>query len=153
MEYAQHIIESTQEIFSSMIMLEATPGQPFKRDKSVLTDSISGILGMTGSIKGMLAIHLPNETALAVTTAFLGMDVVEIDEDVRDAVGELANMLGGSIKNILDPAGSDIKLSMPTAIYGQEYSIDCIAEAEGATVPFALQGKTFLVELQIRRED
>lgn len=149
MDHAQYIIESTQEIFSSMIMLEVTAGKPYKRNKSVLTGSISGIIGLAGTIKGLLAIHLPNQVALDVTTAFLGMDVEEIDEDVRDAIGELANMLGGNLKTALDPKGSDVKLSMPSTIYGEEYSIDCIAEANEIVIPFELDGNTFLVELQI----
>lgn len=149
MDHAQQIIEATQEIFSSMIMLDVTPGEPFNRKGSMLQDSISGIIGMAGTMKGLLAIHLPNKAALAVTTAFLGMDVEEIDEDVRDAIGELANMLGGSLKCALDPKGSNINLSMPSAIHGEEYSIDCIADAEDITVPFAWDGNTFLVELQL----
>ena len=152
MDYAQHISESTQEIFSSMIMLEVKPGEPFNRNKSMLTNSISGIIGLAGNTKGLLAIHLPVNVALAVTTAFLGMDVDEIDEDVRDAIGELANMLGGSIKSAIDPKGSEIQLSMPSSISGEEYSIDCIADAQEITVPFELNGATFLVELQIAPE-
>jgi chemotaxis protein CheX len=130
-------------------MLDVTPGEPYKRKHSALKNSISGLIGMAGNIKGLLAIHLPNEAALAITTAFLGMDVEEIDEDVRDAIGELANMLGGNLKAALDPKGSDIKLSMPTSVSGEEYSIDTIADAEEITVPFELEGSTFLVELQI----
>ena len=152
MDYAQHISESTQEIFSSMIMLEVKPGEPFNRNKSMLTNSISGIIGLAGNTKGLLAIHLPVSVALAVTTGFLGMDVDEIDEDVRDAIGELANMLGGSIKSAIDPKGSEIQLSMPSSISGEEYSIDCIADAQEITVPFELNGATFLVELQIAPE-
>ncbi len=152
MEHAQHIIDSTREIFSSMIMLEVSPGEPFKRSDKHLQNSISGIIGLAGATKGMLAIHLPNQAALAVTTAFLGMDVEEINEDVRDAIGELANMLGGSIKAILDPSGSDIKLSMPSAVYGEEYAIDCLAGAEMVTVPFSFDGQTFMVELQLRQD-
>lgn len=149
MDHSQHIIESTREIFSSMIMLEVVPGEPYENKKSVQVDSISGIIGLAGSIKALLAIHLPADTALAVTTAFLGMDVEEINEDVRDAIGELANMLGGSVKTALDPKGSDIQLSMPTSVSGEEYSIDTIADAEEIMVPFELEGKTFSVELQI----
>ncbi|MBE9486417.1 MAG: chemotaxis protein CheX [Chloroflexi bacterium] len=149
MDHAQNIINSTQEIFSSMIMLDVTPGEPFSREREILQDSISGIIGLAGTTKGLLAIHLPKPVALAVTTAFLGMDVEEIDEDVCDAIGELANMLGGSLKSTLDPKGSDIKLSMPSAIHGEEYSVDCLANTENVTVPFALEGETFLVELQI----
>jgi len=148
-DHAQHIIDSTREIFSSMIMLEVSPGEPYHRNKTMLTDSISGIIGLAGNTKGLLAIHLPTQVALTITTAFLGMDVDEIDEDVRDAIGELANMLGGSIKSALDPKGSEIQLSMPSSISGEEYSIDCIADANEISVPFDLDGATFLVELQI----
>lgn len=149
MKYAQDIADATQEIFSSMVMLEVTPGEPFKRADSKLSSSISGIIGLAGTIKGMLAIHLPNEAALAITTAFLGMDVEEIDEDVCDAVGELANMLGGSIKAILDPSGSKVQISMPSAVHGEEYAVDCLADAEAVAIPFTFNGQTFIVELQI----
>ena len=149
MKYAQNISDLTQEIFSSMVMLDVTPGEPFERPDNKLTDSISGIIGLAGEIKGMLAIHLPSEAALAITTAFLGMDVEEIDEDVCDAIGELANMLGGSMKTILDPGGSNIQLSMPSAVHGEEYAVDCLAGAESVTVPFTFNGQTFIVELQI----
>ncbi len=149
MKYTQDICDSTQEIFSSMIMLEISPGEPFKRETSTLEHSVSGIIGLAGSVKGMLAIHLPKTAALAVTTAFLGMDVEEVDEDVCDAIGELANMLGGSIKSILDPTGSDVQLSIPSAIHGEEYAVDCLADAESVTVPFTFDDQTFTVELQI----
>ena len=152
MEHAQHIIESTQEIFSSMIMLDVTPGDPYHRKNEMLNDSISGIIGLAGNTKGMLAIHLPTQVALSVTTAFLGMEVEEVDDDVRDAIGELANMLGGNLKAHLDPKGSEIQLSMPSTVSGEEYTIDCIADAEEVTVPFTLEGKQFLVELQLSPE-
>ena len=153
MEYAHDIIDSTRDIFSSMIMLDVAPGEPFKRSDEKLFNSITGIIGLAGNTKGMLAIHMTNQAALAVTTAFLGMDVEEIDEDVRDAIGELANMLAGSIKSILDPGGSDIKLSMPSAIYGEDYTIDCLADAQSVTVPFTFDGYGFMVELQLRKDN
>ena len=40
MKHAEHIIASTQEIFSSMIMLDVTPGEPFKRKNEMLQNSI-----------------------------------------------------------------------------------------------------------------
>jgi len=151
-EYAHHISAATQEIFSSMMMLDVVAGEPCKRSKDTLKGSVSGIIGLTGSSKALLGIHLPNALAIAVTTAFLGMTVTEVDEDVRDAIGELANMLGGSLKAALDPAGSNIQLSMPSVIYGDEYAIDSLADALTVAVPFDLDGKTFIVELQLRKD-
>ena len=151
-ETTQKIIEATQEIFSSMIMLEVVPGEPFRRRDSTLTNSISGLVGLAGSTKGLLAIHLSKPAALAVTTAFLGMDVEEINEDVCDAIGELANMLAGNMKTAIDPKGSEVKLSMPSAVHGEEYTVDCLADAESITVPFTFNGDDFMVEVQIRLE-
>ncbi len=149
MKYVQDISASTQEIFSTMIMLDVAPGEAFRRTDSHLKNSVSGIVGLAGETKGMLSIHLPLETALAVTTAFLGMEVEEIDEDVCDAIGELANMLGGCLKAAIDPSGSKVQLSMPSAIHGEEYTIDCLADADLISVPFTFAEHSFIVELQV----
>ena len=149
MNHAEEIANATHEIFSSMIMLDVTAKEALRRTDPTFHHSISGIIGLAGSIKGNLAIHLPSTVATAVTTAFLGMEVEEVGEDVCDAIGELANMLAGAIKTALDPSGSDIKLSMPSTVYGDEYSLDCFDKGISIMVPFALENEVFNVELQL----
>ncbi len=147
MNHAEQIAEATREIFSSMIMLEVTPKQAIERTDSTFTNSISGMVGLAGSVKGNLSIHMPESVATAVTTAFLGMEVESIDEDVCDAIGELANMLAGAVKTAIDPSGSEIKLSMPSTVYGEEYRLDCQKCGVNVLVPFDLDGAEFSVEL------
>ena len=149
MKHGEEIAAATKEIFSSMIMLEVEAKPPTKRAFLEFKDSISGIVGLAGSAKGNLYVHLPSAVATEVTTAFLGMEVAEINEDVCDAIGELANMLAGSVKTFLDPSGSDIKLSMPSTVYGEKYSLDCSDCVVSVMVPFALGGQEFSVELQL----
>jgi chemotaxis protein CheX len=43
-----------------------------------------------------------------------------IDDDVRDVMGELANMVAGNLKSLL-PRGVD--LSMPSVVEGSDYSL------------------------------
>jgi chemotaxis protein CheX len=43
----------------------------------------------------------------------------EVDDDVRDSMGELANMPGGNLKSVL-PHGA--VLSMPSVVEGSDYS-------------------------------
>lgn len=149
MNHAENIADATREIFSSMVMLEVTPKAETKRTCPDFINSISGMVGLAGSIKGNLSIHLPSPLAITVTTAFLGMEVDSIGEDVCDAIGELANMLAGSVKTSLDPTGSDIKLSMPSTVYGEKYSLDCSDCGISVLVPFDLDGTEFSVELQL----
>jgi chemotaxis protein CheX len=44
----------------------------------------------------------------------------EVNDDVRDTMGELANMLGGNLKSVL-PRG--VVLSMPSVVEGSDYSL------------------------------
>ncbi len=149
MNHAEEIADATREIFSSMIMLDVTAKEATKRTSPDFVNSITGMIGLAGTSKGNLLIHLPAPVATAVTTAFLGMDVESIDDDVCDAVGELANMLAGAVKAALDPSGSDIKLSMPTTVYGDSYCLDCQDCGISVLVPFDLDGAEFSVELQL----
>lgn len=150
MDLPKNIIEATTEIFETMIMMDITPGDPLSESVSEFTGSVSGVIGLAGSCKGMLAIHLPDAVAMKITGNFLGMDVDEVNEDVTDAIGELANMVAGNIKMVLDVAGNNVTLSIPSCIHGEEYSMDCVSDADWAIVPFATDAGQFLVELQLQ---
>jgi chemotaxis protein CheX len=150
-ELREKIIESAKEIFSSMLMMEITAGEDVNTESLPLTDSISGVIGLAGTHKGVLAIHLPHKVAIAITSSFLGMDVDEMNSDVEDAVGELANMLGGNVKSILSEKGRDINLSLPTTISGKHYDYQPNKDAERIHISFACEPGDFSVELQLEK--
>ena len=134
-----------------MIMMEIEVSRETPGTHQALQDSISGIIGLAGKRKGVLAIHLPKEVAMAITGSFLGMEVEEINEDVEDAVGELANMLGGNVKTILSERGRDIELSMPSTISGKHYEFQSTKDAERIAIPFICEAGKFSVELQLEK--
>jgi chemotaxis protein CheX len=150
-EISDKIIESAKEIFSSMVMMEIAVNGELTENSPALHESISGVIGLAGTHKGVLAIHIPNKVAMAITSAFLGMDVEEINEDVEDAVGELANMLGGNVKSILSEKGRDISLSLPSTITGQEYDFQPTKEAERIIIPFRCDAGEFSIDLQLEK--
>ena len=145
------VVDATQEVFETMIMLEVTeqPKLPFV--VSNFTDSVSGMVGLAGTCKGMVAVHAHEDVAIAITERFLGLAVDSFSDDVTDAFGELANMLAGSVKMVLDESGKDIILSVPSYVYGADYHIDCVADANWVVIPFESDDGEFLVELQIAK--
>ena len=64
-------------------------------------------------------------------------------------MGEIANMIGGDIKHIFSPKGSDINLSIPTAIYGSDYMMESMSNADSLVMPFECSGERFLLTLQV----
>lgn len=151
MDIRDKIIESTKEIFSSMVMMEVTVIDQDQLAEKAVKDGISGIIGLAGTHKGVLAIHIPGPVAMAITGSFLGMEVDQINEDVEDAVGELANMLGGNVKTILSENGRDIELSLPTTISGHNYDFQTAKDVDVTILGFATDTGPFSVELQLER--
>ena len=151
MDISKKIIDAVVEIFTTMVMMDITAGEPIVGETRSLTSSTTGMIGLAGLYKGVLAIHIPNEVAIAITSSFLGMEVEDVNEDVLDAVGELTNMLGGSVKGILSETGRDIELSLPSTISGDAYNFQCKEKADIVVIPFSVADKQqFLVELQLQ---
>ena len=150
MDLQKHITDATTEIFETMIMLDINAGDPIVEKINNFKCSVSGVIGLAGSCKGMLAIHLPDKVAMSITGSFLGMDVTEIDDDVTDAIGELANMVAGNIKMILDEKGNNVTVSIPSCVHGDEYTLDTVSDSKRVVIPFKIESGQFLVELQIK---
>lgn len=152
-EIVPEIVDAVAELFTDMIMMDICQvGEPLAAP-GIIKDSITGMVGLAGTHKGMLAVHISRELALAITTSFLGIEVDEIDEDVQDAIGEVANMLGGSMKSLLSDKGEDIQLSLPTTIYGEEYSFVSQAEVGAVVIPMRAQSGTLMVQLELEMGD
>jgi chemotaxis protein CheX len=145
----EQIIAATVEIFTSMVMMEIAVSSTENVEYGKLENTITGVIGLAGTHKGVLAVHLPYAVAFAITGNFLGIELDEMNEDVEDAIGEIANMLGGNVKSILTEKGRDINLSLPSTISGKEYGFHTIKGAERIVIPFNCENGTFYVELQI----
>jgi len=151
-DMARHVIDATKEVFSTMVMMELEDSFPLVEPVNHFHCSVTGMVGMAGTYTGILSIHCPQSFALRITSNMLGMEVEEVGEDVNDALGEIANMLGGYIKMVLSKGGMDINLSIPTVISGEEYTINAMSDSDCVIVPFTHEGEKFLVGLKLRKE-
>ncbi|PIE59724.1 MAG: chemotaxis protein CheX [Desulfobulbus propionicus] len=151
-ELTKKLTESAVEIFTGMVMMELEPASKPVRELRELKQSITGMVGLAGMYKGLLAIHVPNEIAKTITGNFLGLEVDQVDEvneDVQDAIGELANMLGGSLKNILSDKGKDIQLSLPSTISGESYTFMPQSEIDKLILAFNVAQGIFYVQVEL----
>ena len=152
LDLAQLVSQATTEIYDTMIMADIQTDEPLSAPLNDFTRYVSGIVGLAGLCQGMLAIHAPEKVAMGITNDFLGMEVESVDDDVKDAISELANMVGGSVKPVLSPNGKDIQLSLPSVFHG-DYTVKYFTNAHWVIVPFTISWGQFFVELQLRRNE
>lgn len=133
-----------------MLMMPLTPGIALSEKVYSFQSSISGMLGFAGEVQGMLTIHCPQDVAFVITSALIGIDVDEVNADVKDTVGEMANMILGGIKDGFTEQGIEINLAIPTILAGRSYRVSGMDDAMWTTVPFYLDEGEFLVELKLK---
>jgi chemotaxis protein CheX len=80
---------------------------------------ITGCVQITGDWQGAVTVELAAPLARRAAAALFAMEPAEVgDGEIIDAVGELANMLGGNVKALME---GGCQLSLPTVVQGREY--------------------------------
>jgi chemotaxis protein CheX len=148
LELEKHLVDATLEVFASMIFIDITPEAPSDEPISVLEPNLSSLIGLAGDLKGILAVHCPSAVALGITSAMLGMEVTELGEDAKDAIGEIANMVAGGLKVALAPTGKKIELAIPTTVIGKSIRTSGLSGATRIMIPFSSPIGRFGLELR-----
>jgi len=144
----EHIATATLDVFAAMVFVEITPGAPMYEPEDIIDSNLSSMIGLAGTFRGVLAVHCPEKAATGITGAMLGMEVDTIDEDVQDAMGEIANMVAGGLKTALLAEGMETELAIPTTAIGKSIRISGLSGASRFIVPFSTAVGDFGIELR-----
>lgn len=112
------IEQIVENVFDTMMGLEVHRSDaPWPPRAELITASIS----LMGSWKGAVMVECGLKESFLFASRMVGIDApTELNDDVRDALGELANMVGGNLKSVL-PGG--VELSLPSVIWGSHYTV------------------------------
>jgi len=142
-------LEAAQNVITTMARIETKVGKPYiKKDSSSLGD-VSGIIGITGDASGSFSITFTESCIKAIVSNMLGMEVTELNDDVKDAVGELTNMICGDARRRLEEQGIKLVGAIPTIIAGKGHSITHMAKGPILVVPFETPNGPFVIELAL----
>ncbi len=116
--YHDDLTRIVQSVFGTMMELEVTPvPAPWVHS----SDAIAAAVHFVGEWRGATLVETGGPQARHFAHKFMGIPIPPaIDDDVRDVMGELANMVAGNLKSLL-PHGVDI--SVPSVVEGSDYSL------------------------------
>jgi chemotaxis protein CheX len=111
------LAQIVRSVFGTMLGLEVLECPP---PWAVNGARLTAAVHLSGDWNGVVFLECGREQAYHFTWRFLSADPAKIvEEDVRDVLGELANMLAGNLKSALTPG---VVLSMPSVVEGSDYS-------------------------------
>jgi len=119
-QFVQHLDRATDEVFSTML---GAPCLPVEGPSAVEPGMISAVIGLAGALSGSLVLHAGNAAALRIAGRMTGVEPEEVDALVRDAIGEVCNMVAGAWKGFDPHLASACLLSTPTVVAGTSYEL------------------------------
>jgi len=112
--------ESVNEVFTMML------GAACTRDKGRLefeAESVTAVVGFGGLLSGACVFRCGAHDAMKVAALMTGMEFTEIDDTVKDGIGEICNMLAGAWKGKVPNLAANCGLSVPAVISGHDYNL------------------------------
>lgn len=147
----KNLIDDTRNVFSTMLGLELMH-LPLEVDPlKHFNDCISAMVGLAGTYNGLVSIHQPISLGTRLASVMLDMELEEGDQDVLDALGEVANMVAGNFKQHLSKGGLDVRLSTPSVVTGHDYLISC-KEAGSLNLLFDLDEEWLMVSVLLETD-
>ncbi len=149
-KYINPFVESILNNLEQMAAIKAE-----KQELSVSRDAktameISGVIGLSGSARGSAIVSFPKAIALAVASAMFMEDLTEINDDVKDAIGEFANIFVGNARNKLVDEGLDITISTPTIIIGKGHEISHPQNIPFLVIPLKTDLGVFQINIGVK---
>lgn len=111
---------SVEEVFQLMLGVACTrdPGPGVQE-----LESVTAVVGFGGLLSGACVFRSGNQVALKIAAQMTGMQFTEVDDTVKDAVGEICNMLAGVWKGKVPELAANCGLSVPAVITGRDYHL------------------------------
>ena len=132
---AEAIRTSTQEVFSTMLGMEAHVVDVFPHCQAPHpTDGVVSLIGLAGPWVGSGSIVLGPELACKLTGALFMAEYIDVNGEVLDGVAEVTNMIIGNVKTFVEEMVGPMGLSIPTVIYGRNFATRCLGNADAWTV-------------------
>jgi chemotaxis protein CheX len=106
--------------------------------------TVTSCVQIDGAWQGAVVLQCPLTLALTLTAAMFQADAAPEIDEVHDALGELANMLGGNVKALL-PGPS--RISLPAVAVGSDYQMSVVGTNTVTSVSFTCDGHPLRVTL------
>jgi chemotaxis protein CheX len=146
------LIQDVKNVFRTLVGMDHLLHLPLSVDPaSNFNDCISALVGLAGSYNGLVSLHVSTHLARTIT-AQLHEVADPSEEEIEDALGEIANVLAGSFKRHLSQNSLDIKLSTPWVVTGKQYVIHVTKKSEVTALLFDSDEDWFMVALAIEND-
>jgi chemotaxis protein CheX len=117
------MIQATVDILEKVGALSMTVQKPFLKTDTRARGDVTSVIALEGDTPGTFSISFPGGCITAVVSKMLGEPITELNEDIKDALGEITNMISGQASQLFEMTGKGLKASLSQVIMGRDQPI------------------------------
>lgn len=122
MSLRDSLLDSAKEVFETMAFMALEEVHEDQEARRLEDETLLGTITFKGNLEGCLAICCGCHCARTIGANMLGTDPDEVmsDDDMNDAIGEVANMVVGALKARIQEDVGIMEVSIPSVVRGRE---------------------------------
>jgi len=142
-------INATLNVLETMAFIKSDAQKPYLKKDNVAKGDVSGVVGFTGETNGTVFITFDESCILKIVSNMFGEQINEINDEIKDAVGELTNMISGQARKELEEIGKVFQGAIPSVVSGKNHEIKPLTKGPKIAIPFKTDFGNFTVEVSL----
>jgi chemotaxis protein CheX len=129
--YEEPVTTIVHDVFDTMLHYEIGRSA---EDYEARTEIVTAAVFFAGARQGALILECTHAQALFFAARLMNIpEPAAMDDDARDSLGEIVNMIGGNLKSVLLPG---VGLSMPSVLDGADYAYKICGANQSERISF-----------------
>ncbi|WDN87280.1 hypothetical protein BuS5_00248 [Desulfosarcina sp. BuS5] len=114
-----------------------------------------GTVNFAGDVNGSINVKVSEKFAHVITANMLGISVdkIENEGDIKDVIGEMANIIGGNLKTAFCDSGLECVISPPSITAGKNFKISVLNMDRYERFTFKFEHHDVTVEVCIKIDE
>ena len=143
--------ESVVDVFNTMFSLEAKISEASA--ETLENNRLMGTVKFAGEVVGILTIQMSYDFARMVTASVQGIKPEEVkgDEEIKDLLAELSNIVGGKLTSAYNDIDLFCKLTTPSITTGSDFTMQSLNMDNYEKLVFLCQEHPIIVEMVVKQ--
>jgi len=148
----QAVRSAVVELFDTMLSMEIKPAERVPQDFDENGIVMVGFVSLAGKVNGSVNIRVSQTMAREMAAGMLGMelDEIESEEEVKDVLREVCNIVAGGLKSNFCDAGLACQISTPAITTGNNFQIQTLHMERYEQFVFTCGDESICVEIAVK---
>ncbi len=145
--FVNFFLEATFYVFETTASTTVKARKPYRKRDKIAKGDITCIIALTGDFKGTVSISFAEACILSIVSKMFGEEMTDLNDEIKDAVGELANMISGQATTKFTETGNTVNAELSTVMMGPDHELDHLPDQPIIAMPYTTDSGEFTVEV------